>query len=63
MKNFLDKNFLLQNKTAEELYHGYAENLPIIDYHCHLPADEIASDRQFENLTKIWLDGDHYKWR
>lgn len=63
MKNFLDKNFLLQNKAAEELYHGYAENLPIIDYHCHLPADEIASDRQFENLTKIWLDGDHYKWR
>lgn len=63
MKNFLDKNFLLQNKTAEELYHGYAESLPIIDYHCHLPVDEIANDRRFENLTKIWLDGDHYKWR
>jgi len=63
MKKFLDDNFLLQNRTAEILYHEHAKDLPIIDYHCHLPPDEIASNRQFENLTKIWLDGDHYKWR
>jgi glucuronate isomerase len=63
MKRFLDENFLLQSKTAEILYHEYAKDLPIIDYHCHLPPDEIASDKNFENLTKIWLDGDHYKWR
>ena len=59
----MDENFLLENKAAEELYHEYAKELPIIDYHCHLPPDEIASDRRFENMTKIWLDGDHYKWR
>jgi glucuronate isomerase len=63
MKAFMDENFLLQNKTAEALYHQYAKDLPIIDYHCHLPPEEIGDDRQFENLTKIWLDGDHYKWR
>jgi glucuronate isomerase len=63
MKAFMDENFLLQTKAAEELYHGYAKDMPIIDYHCHLPPDEVGSDRQFENLTKIWLDGDHYKWR
>jgi glucuronate isomerase len=63
MKEFMDENFLLENKTAEVLYHGYARDLPIIDYHCHLQPSEIASDRQFENITKIWLDGDHYKWR
>ncbi len=63
MKKFLDENFLLSNKTAERLFHEYSKELPIIDYHCHLPPDEIASDRNFENLTKIWLDGDHYKWR
>ena len=63
MKNFIDKNFLLKNKTSEVLYHDFAKDLPIIDYHCHLPPDEIASDKKFENLTKIWLDGDHYKWR
>jgi len=63
MKKFLDENFLLETKTAETLYHDYAKDLPIIDYHCHLPPDEIAADKQFENLTQIWLKGDHYKWR
>ncbi|TVQ85981.1 MAG: glucuronate isomerase [Bacteroidetes bacterium] len=63
MKAFMDENFLLQNKAAEELYHTYAKSMPIIDYHCHLPPHEIGKDRQFENMTKIWLDGDHYKWR
>lgn len=63
MKPFLDENFLLQTATAERLYHDFAKDLPIIDYHCHLPPDQIARDHQFDNLTKIWLDGDHYKWR
>lgn len=63
MKKFMDANFLLQSKTAEILYHEYAKDLPVIDYHCHLPPDEIAENKQFPNLTKIWLDGDHYKWR
>jgi len=63
MKKFMNYNFLLQSKTAEILYHEFAKDLPIIDYHSHLPPDEIAEDKQFDNLTKIWLDGDHYKWR
>ncbi len=63
MKKFLDENFLLQTKTAQRLYHEFAREMPIIDYHCHLPPDQIAEDRQFENLTQIWLYGDHYKWR
>jgi glucuronate isomerase len=63
MKKFLDENFLLQNKTAQDLYHQYAKHQPIIDYHCHLPQSQIAADHQFENLTQIWLNGDHYKWR
>jgi len=63
MKAFLDENFLLQNKTAQALYHTYAKHQPIIDYHCHLPQAQIASDHQFANLTQIWLNGDHYKWR
>ena len=63
MKKFLDKNFILENKTAEQLYHDHAAKMPIIDYHCHLSPADIANDRKFENLTKIWLDGDHYKWR
>lgn len=62
-KAFLDENFLLQTKTAERLYHEHAKHMPIIDYHCHLSPQDIATDRQFENLTKIWLEGDHYKWR
>ena len=63
VKPFLGEDFLLENRTAEILYHEYAKDQPIIDYHCHLPPDEIAQDRRFANLTKIWLDGDHYKWR
>ncbi len=63
MKQFISNDFLLHSKTAEILYHEYAKDLPIIDYHNHLPPEEIASDKNFENLTKIWLDGDHYKWR
>ncbi|AHM58484.1 glucuronate isomerase [Flammeovirgaceae bacterium 311] len=61
--SFIDENFLLQTKTAQHLYHEHAKNMPIIDYHCHLPTEDIAGDRKFENLTKIWLEGDHYKWR
>jgi glucuronate isomerase len=60
---FISENFLLENKTAEYLYHNHAKHLPIIDYHCHIPVNEISADVNFENLTKIWLNGDHYKWR
>ncbi len=63
MRKFLDENFLLMNKTAERLYHEYAKPMPVFDYHCHLPQQQIAADLQFENLTKVWLYGDHYKWR
>jgi len=63
MKKFLDENFLLTNETAQQLYHGFAKDMPIIDYHCHLPPVQIAEDHQFENLTQAWLYGDHYKWR
>jgi len=60
---FITKNFLLRTKRAQELYHEYAKDQPIIDYHNHLPPDEIANDRRFANLAQIWLHGDHYKWR
>lgn len=63
MKPFLDENFLLTNKTAVRLYHEFARDMPIIDYHNHLPPQEMADDRSFENITRIWLNGDHYKWR
>jgi len=63
MKKFIDENFLLQNKTAENLYHTYAKSLPLIDYHCHLSPKQIAEDYQFKNITEAWLAGDHYKWR
>jgi len=63
MKKFLDENFLLQNKTAQELYHDYAKGMPVIDYHCHLPQQQIAEDKNFDNITQVWLYGDHYKWR
>jgi len=63
MKKFLDENFLLQTDTAQRLYHEYAKGLPIIDYHCHLPPNEIAANLNFKNLTHAWLYGDHYKWR
>ncbi|MCX7426122.1 MAG: glucuronate isomerase [Planctomycetia bacterium] len=60
---FITEDFLLANAAAVELYHGYARDMPILDYHCHLPAEQIARDHRFENLTQIWLAGDHYKWR
>ncbi|HXS58475.1 MAG TPA: glucuronate isomerase, partial [Hanamia sp.] len=63
MKPFLDDDFLLQTKTAKRLFHDFAKKIPIIDYHCHLPVDQIANDINFENITQIWLYGDHYKWR
>ncbi|HUZ60291.1 MAG TPA: glucuronate isomerase [Hanamia sp.] len=63
MKKFLDQDFLLQSDIAKRLYHDFAEKMPIIDYHCHLPVQEIADDVNFENITRIWLYGDHYKWR
>jgi glucuronate isomerase len=63
MKQFIDENFLLQSTTAQRLYHDFAKHMPIIDYHCHLPPDQIANDINFENLTQVWLYGDHYKWR
>lgn len=61
--SFISEHFLLQSETAKRLYHEHAASLPIIDYHCHLPPREIAEDVTFKNLTHIWLDGDHYKWR
>ena len=63
MKNFMDKDFLLSSETARQLYEAYAAPMPIIDYHCHLDPREIYEDRQFENITRVWLGGDHYKWR
>jgi glucuronate isomerase len=63
MKNFLDENFLLSTMTSQQLYHEFAKKMPIIDYHCHLPPDQIANDVNFDNLTQVWLYGDHYKWR
>jgi len=63
MKKFMDDNFLLETETAEKLYHDYAKSMPIIDYHNHLPPNEIAENKKFINLTDIWLRGDHYKWR
>ncbi|WP_234734859.1 glucuronate isomerase [Tellurirhabdus bombi] len=62
-KDFLNDDFLLQTPTAQQLYHEFAKPMPIIDYHCHLPPDQIAADTQFDNLTQVWLYGDHYKWR
>jgi glucuronate isomerase len=60
---FIAENFLLENESARRLYHDYAADEPILDYHCHLSPKDIAEDRRFQNLTEIWLDGDHYKWR
>ena len=59
----MDYDFLLRSSYAEILYHNYAEKLPIIDYHCHINPKEIFEDRKFENITQLWLGGDHYKWR
>jgi glucuronate isomerase len=63
MKKFMDKDFLLQTETAKELYHNHAAKMPIFDYHCHINPQQIADDVRFENITQIWLYGDHYKWR
>ncbi len=63
MKAFLDEDFLLDTETARRLYHEHAKDQPIYDYHCHLSPAEVAGDRRFDNLTQIWLEGDHYKWR
>lgn len=63
MKAFLDEEFLLQNEPARRLYHGWAETMPIVDYHCHIDPRDIAEDRRFDNITQVWLGGDHYKWR
>jgi len=63
MKPFMTEDFLLQTETARKLYHEYAAMMPIFDYHCHLPPAQIADDKRFDNLTQIWLYGDHYKWR
>jgi glucuronate isomerase len=59
----MDEDFLLNTDAAKKLYHGYAEKMPILDYHCHISPMEIAQDRKFENITQLWLGGDHYKWR
>ena len=63
MKPFMDSEFLLTTPSARKLYHDYAEEMPIIDYHCHLSPAEIAEDRRFTDLSEVWLGGDHYKWR
>ncbi|MGJ1264238.1 glucuronate isomerase [Sphingobacterium spiritivorum] len=63
MKSFLDQNFLLHSKTAQDLYHNFAKNQPIIDYHNHLIPEQIANNASFENISQVWLNGDHYKWR
>ena len=63
MKPFINDDFLLGTKQARELYHRYAKDEPIYDYHCHLPPDLIAKNHEFDDLTELWLGGDHYKWR
>ena len=72
MKEFMDKDFILQTETAKHLYHDYASKMPLADYHCHLSPKEIYEDRRFDNLVEVWLGGqnpdgsyagDHYKWR
>ena len=60
---FLDAQFLLETEFAQELYHRYAAPMPILDYHNHLSPKDIATNRRFNNLTEVWLEGDHYKWR
>ena len=63
MKKFMDQDFLLSTETAKTLYHEHAAVMPVLDYHCHINPEEIAKDRQFDNITQLWLGGDHYKWR
>ena len=62
-RQFMDDEFLLESRVASDLYHRFAEPLPIIDYHSHLPPEQLATDHRFRSITEIWLDGDHYKWR
>ena len=61
--NFFNEDFMLKSKTAKKLYHKFAEGLPIIDYHCHIPPEQIAEDHRFSGITELMLGGDHYKWR
>ena len=63
MKPFMDKDFLLTTETSKTLYHDFAAKMPIIDYHCHVSPKEIFEDKHFENISQVWLSGDHYKWR
>ena len=63
MKKFMDADFLLENDVAKKLYHEYAENMPIYDYHCHIPPAQIAENHKFANIGELMLGGDHYKWR
>lgn len=63
MKQFMNNDFLLSTETAQTLYHNFAAKMPVLDYHCHINPKEIAEDRKFENITQVWLGGDHYKWR
>jgi glucuronate isomerase len=63
MKKFLDDDFLLDSKTAVDLYETFARRQPIIDYHCHLSPHQVADDYKWRSITEIWLQGDHYKWR
>ena len=63
MKQFNDANFLLDTQVAQDLYHNHAAKMPIIDYHCHLIPEMVASDHKFKSITELWLGGDHYKWR
>src|SRR5512140_3448752 len=60
---FIHEDFLLNTGTARRLYHKFAADQPILDYHCHLPPQDVAANRQFKDLFEIWLEGDHYKWR
>ncbi len=62
-KKYITKDFLLQTKAAQVLYHDYAKDMPIIDYHCHLPVKQVADDINFKNIAQVWLEEDHYKWR
>ena len=63
MKAFMDEDFILSTETAKKLYHEYAETMPILDYHCHLNPKEIYENKKYDNITQVWLGGDHYKWR
>jgi glucuronate isomerase len=63
MTEFMSPDFLLKTDTAKELYHNFAEGLPIYDFHCHLSPREIAEDKRWDNMTELWLGADHYKWR